>query len=264
MSPRRRDTARPSILTIDGPAGVGKSSVARRVADRLGFFHLDTGATYRAVTLAAQRAGVTEKTVDEAHLAPVVQASVNGRLKVGPGGKVWLDGEEVTETVRSAPVTALVSPVSALPVVRRALVELQRRIGVEEAARSRGVVVEGRDAGSHIFPNARWRFYLDASLRERARRRLKQERRSKHSGGDPHELTAAMESLAQRDRIDRERPVAPLCIPDGATVLDTTHLGLEEVVEAIARTVERKSSSRSAPRKSRRAADRERARDRGP
>lgn len=232
MSPRPRETGRLRILTIDGPAGVGKSSVARKVAELLGFFHLDTGATYRTVTLAAIRAGISadqDGTVGEARLKPIVEEIAAGRMKVGAGGKVWLDGEDVSKKVRGADVTALVSPVSALPVVRRTLVALQRSIGEEQAKSGKGVVVEGRDAGSHIFPQARWRFYLDASLRERARRRLKQE----ESADDPHQLTAAMESLAQRDRIDRERPVAPLTIPDGATVLDTTHLSLAQVVDAI-------------------------------
>jgi len=238
MTPRDGSPSIPSILTIDGPAGVGKSSVARRVAERLGFFHLDTGATYRAVTLAAMRAGITAATVDEARLRPLVEAIVRDRrLRVGAGGKVWLDDEDVSELVRSAAVTALVSPVSALPVVRTALVALQRAIGEAQASQARSVVVEGRDAGSQIFPQARWRFYLDASLRERARRRLAQENRDAARSEDPHQVTAAMESLAQRDRIDRERAVAPLCVPDGATVLDTTHLPFEQVVDAICRKV---------------------------
>lgn len=241
MTPR---DVRPSILTIDGPAGVGKSSVARRVAERLGFFHLDTGATYRAVTLAAIRAGITAETVDEARLRPLVETIVRDRrLRVGAGGKVWLDDEDVSERVRSAEVTALVSPVAALPVVRAALVQLQRAIGEEQSrAADRGlvplgVVVEGRDAGSQIFPQARWRFYLDASLRERARRRLKQDSKARTDAPSPHEITATMESLAQRDRIDRERTVAPLCVPDGATVLDSTNMPLEQVVDAICREV---------------------------
>ncbi len=230
------EDARANVLTIDGPAGVGKSSVARRVAARLGFFHLDTGAMYRAVTLAALRAGlVRPEDVAAERLVPVLAHWVTARrMRVGGGGKVWLDDEDVSDEVRSAAVTALVSPVSAVPSVRAALVEWQRALAAEQAKVQGGVVVEGRDAGSFIFPHARWRFYLDASLLERARRRLRQ-----HSGAqivshdDSHELTVAMERLAQRDRIDRERPVAPLCVPDGATVLDTTHLGLEQVVDAI-------------------------------
>lgn len=226
------EEAHANVLTIDGPAGVGKSSVARRVAARLRFFHLDTGAMYRTVTLAALRAGIASPgAVDAERLAPVLTQWVSSRrMKVGDGGKVWLDDEDVSDEARGAAVTALVSPVSALPSVRAALVDWQRQIGVEQARCHGGVVVEGRDAGSYIFPHARWRFYLDASLLERARRRLKQ-----HVGEheDPHRLTATMESLAQRDRIDRERSVAPLCVPDGAAVLDTTHWSLEQVVEAI-------------------------------
>lgn len=255
------------VLTVDGPAGVGKSSVARRVAMRLGFFHLDTGAMYRAVTLAALRAGVaTAAQADEARLAPVLAhwvgtervgtASVGTepssergasgrRMRVGGGGKVWLDDEDVSNEVRGAAVTALVSPVSAVPSVRAALVEWQRALGAEQATRFGGVVVEGRDAGSHIFPHARWRFYLDASLLERAHRRLHQQA---GTPADPHELTATMEGLAQRDRIDRERTVAPLCIPDGATVLDTTHLALEQVVDAICAVVAAARGAKSSDR----------------
>src|SRR5262245_65395166 len=231
------DDGRLHLVTIDGPAGVGKSSVARRVAERLGWFHLDTGATYRAVTLLAVRAGLAAERLDEAAVAPLLDRL---NLVVKSGGRVWIDGTEVTRELRSPEVTGLVSPVSALPNVRRKLVELQRRVAAEQAAGSAsggspGVVVEGRDAGSYIFPQARWRFYLDASLAERARRRLRQEL------GDlapaPEQLTDAMERLATRDRIDRARSVAPLKVPDGATVLDTTHMSLEQVVAAITQVV---------------------------
>jgi cytidylate kinase len=226
------------LVTIDGPAGVGKSSVARRVAERLGWFHLDTGATYRAVTLLAVRAGLAAERLDEAAVAPLLDRL---ELRVESGGHVWLDGIEVTKELRSPEVTGLVSPVSALPNVRRKLVELQRKVAagqsthVAQRGTSRGVVVEGRDAGSYIFPQARWRFYLDASLAERARRRLRQELESREP--TPEQLTAVMERLATRDRIDRERAVAPLKVPEGAIVLDTTHLGLEQVVAAITGTV---------------------------
>jgi len=226
----RQETTGNRWLTIDGPAGVGKSSVARRVAERLRWFHLDTGAMYRAVTLLALRRGLTAERLDEAALAPLLSRL---DLKVATGGRIWLDGTEVTAELRSPEVTGLVSPVSALPNVRHQLVELQRAVAARQSGR--GVVVEGRDAGSYVFPQARWRFYLDASLAERARRRLRQEL------GDlapaPEQLTDAMERLATRDRIDRARKVAPLKVPDGATVLDTTHMSLEQVVAAITQVV---------------------------
>ncbi|MBM4016088.1 MAG: (d)CMP kinase [Planctomycetes bacterium] len=244
------EDARAKVLTIDGPAGVGKSSVARRVAARLCFFHLDTGAMYRAVTLAALRAGlVGPDAIDAARLAPVLAHWVTARrMRVGEGGKVWLGDEDVSDEVRSAAVTALVSPVSAVPSVRAALVEWQRSLAAEQLALRAGVVVEGRDAGSYIFPTARWRFYLDASLLERARRRLRQHSAAQVVSHDAsHELTVAMERLAQRDRIDRERPLAPLCVPDGATVLDTTHRDLDQVVAAICAEVAAESGGAAPP-----------------
>jgi cytidylate kinase len=220
-------------LTIDGPAGVGKSSVARRVADRLRWFHLDTGAMYRAVTLLCRRRGLTAERLDEAALAPLVESL---DLKIESGGRVWLDGTEVTAELRSPDVTGLVSPVSALPNVRHKLVEMQRQVGAQRSLHGAGVVIEGRDAGSYVFPQARWRFYLDASLAERAHRRLRQELGD--AAPSPEQLTAAMERLATRDRIDRERSFAPLKVPDGATVLDTTHMSLEQVVAAITQVVQ--------------------------
>jgi cytidylate kinase len=207
--------------------------VARRVAERLRWFHLDTGAMYRAVTLLCLRRGGTAERLDEAALAPLLDGLA---LKIESGGRVWLDGTEVTAALRSPEVTGLVSPVSALPNVRHRLVELQRQVGAKQSEHGAGVVIEGRDAGSYVFPQARWRFYLDASLAERAHRRLRQE-----LGGQtpaPEQLTAAMERLATRDRIDRERAFAPLKVPEGATVLDTTHMSLDQVVAAITQAVQ--------------------------
>lgn len=226
----RHDAPGDRWLTIDGPAGVGKSSVARRVAERLRWFHLDTGAMYRAVTLLALRRGLTAERLNEAALAPLLTKL---DLRVATGGRIWLDGTEVTMELRSPEVTGLVSPVSALRNVRHALVDLQRAVGARES--EQGVVVEGRDAGSYVFPQARWRFYLDASLAERARRRLRQELGERTPA--PEQLTAAMERLATRDKIDRAREFAPLKVPDGATVLDTTHMSLDEVVAAITQVV---------------------------
>jgi cytidylate kinase len=230
---RRLDALGNRWLTIDGPAGVGKSSVARRVADRLRWFHLDTGAMYRAVTLLCLRRGMTAERLDEAALAPLIDSL---ELKIESGGRVWLDGSEVTTALRSPEVTGLVSPVSALRNVRHKLVELQREVGAKQSAHGAGVIIEGRDAGSYVFPQARWRFYLDASLAERAHRRLRQELGDQTPA--PEQLTAAMERLATRDRIDREREFAPLKVPDGATVLDTTHMSLEQVVAAITQVVQ--------------------------
>jgi cytidylate kinase len=215
------------VLTIDGPAGAGKSSTARRVAERMGWRHLDTGAMYRAVAWAALREGIDPANGEAlGALARSLSIRFEGH---GENRRVKVGEEDVTSAIRSPEVTRAVSPVSVHPQVRDGLVRLQRRLAFRG-----GVVLEGRDTGSVVAPWADLRVYLDASVEERARRR----HRELAEQGRRVPLEALKREIEERDRFDRDRETSPLRIPVGAWVLDTTELTLEEQVEAICRRVE--------------------------
>jgi cytidylate kinase len=215
------------IVTIDGPAGSGKSSAARALAGRLGFEFLDTGAMYRAVALAARRAGLRTNG-DEAALADLLDRL---RLEMPPGGRVVLDGEDVSAALRTPEVTAASSEVAALRVVRQRLAGLQRAL-----AAGRDVVCEGRDQGTVVFPDAGCKFFLTADPEERLRRR----QREMEARGEAVDLAALRQALAVRDRRDAERDLAPLRPADDAVVLDSTTLTLEEVVLRMEQEVRRR------------------------
>ncbi len=209
------------IIAIDGPAGAGKSTTARRVAERLGYLYIDTGAMYRAVTLAVLRAGIP---IEEEHVARVLP---HLRIELVPslqGQRTLLSGEDVTEALRLPEVTRWVSLVSSFPAVRRFLVEEQRRLG-----RHGGVVMDGRDIGTVVFPEAEVKVFLTASLPVRARRRL-QELRAYGIAITEQEVAA---ELQRRDELDSHRADSPLqCAPD-AVVIDTTELTIEEQTERV-------------------------------
>jgi cytidylate kinase len=212
------------IITIDGPAGAGKSSAARELARRLGFHFLDTGASYRAVTLAALRAGIDVR--DHEAVAAFLP-----RLKIEmPPGHVLLNGNDVTIPIRAAEVTAASGPVADNPAVRRRLVELQRAI-----AAGRDVVSEGRDQGTVVFPHAACKFFLIADPAERARRRqLEMESR-----GERLDLPAVLEAQEIRDRRDAERNLAPMKPAADAIILDSTNQSLKQVVDQMEQAVRR-------------------------
>jgi cytidylate kinase len=211
------------ILTIDGPAGTGKSSVALEVARRLGFDFLDTGAMYRAVGLAILRRGTDPS--DHRELAFAARhCRIEFDISSMPPG-LLLNDEPVSHLLRSADVTAAASRVAVVEAVRKQLVEQQRHIGLNHPK----LVTEGRDQGSVVFPNADLKFYLDATPAERARRRVAQLR----ARGEIVELAKVQEQIESRDRRDSTREVGPLVIPAGATVIDTTRLSQAEVIEQI-------------------------------
>lgn len=199
------------VITLDGPAGAGKSSVARAVAQKLGLRFLDTGAMYRAVTWKARKLGLTNLS----DIAAMIRVT---RLTVDPG-RVTCDGEDVTAAIRDPNVTAAVRPIADSPECRAELVRMQREIG-----RDGGLVTEGRDQGSVVFPDAEFKFYLDASVEVRTKRRHREQ------GGDADAIRRAIE---QRDAEDRKRPVGALVRPQGSIELDTSGLTLEEVVARI-------------------------------
>ena len=218
------------IVTLDGPAGSGKSTTAREVARRLGFRHLDSGALYRALTYALLEAGI-----DEAAWPELTQAEMDALgVDVVPAGErfdVLIGDRVVSDALRAPEVTSRVAKLAGLPATRASLLALQRGAG-----RFGDLVADGRDMGSVVFPDAAAKFYLVADLKERARRRLREE-------GVEHPndqvVAAQAEEMAQRDRADSERAHSPLRRPSDAHLIDTTRLDFEEQVQTIVTWVER-------------------------
>jgi len=215
------------IVTIDGPAGAGKSSAAKLLAQRLSFQFLDTGAMYRALTLAALRANLDLH--DQGALARLLDSL---RLDMPPG-KVLLNGEDVTGLIRTPGITAASGPIASSPVVRRRLVDWQRAI-----AHGRDFVCEGRDQGTVVFPDALCKFFLVAEPEERARRR----HRDLATRGETVGLEDVLQAQQERDQRDAARAIAPMVPAADAIVLDSTGLTLTEVVERMEQEVRRRMS----------------------
>lgn len=211
------------IVTIDGPAGSGKSTTARRAASRLGYVYLDTGAMYRAVALAFLRAGA--EATSEGATAVLPSTDIDVRYEAD-GMHVFLNGQDVTDDLRTAEVGGVVSQISTLAPVRTHMVDEQRRIGHEKAEAHGGVVLDGRDTGTVVFPDADVKIFMVADLDERARRR-KQEY---EEAGQQISLEEVRAEIEERDRRDRNRDIAPLRRAEDAILLDTTDRTIAEQV----------------------------------
>ena len=224
-----------ALIAIDGPAGAGKSTVARRVADALDFLLVDTGALYRSVALATVRAGLSYDELDAiAQLAS--ELAQDRRIRLEPGGassapgaggsgvRVVLDGEDVSRAIRTPEISLGASRVSAIPGVRDALLSLQRQAGEHG-----GVVLEGRDIGTVVFPDAEVKVFLTASARSRAARRF----RELADKGEDVSLEATLEEVETRDRADTLRPIAPLRRADDAVEIDSSDATVDDVVARI-------------------------------
>jgi cytidylate kinase len=210
------------VIAIDGPAGSGKSSTAKRVADLLGILHLDTGAMYRAITLKCLKLGIPYQ--DHASIAGLLRGT-DISFSGPPGAmRVLMDGNDVTQAIRSDEVTKNVSDYCAVLIVRTVLVDLQRKIGG-----GRSLVCEGRDIGTVVFPDARLKFFMVASDEERARRRQK----DFAALGIEKSVPELVAEIRERDRKDSSRENSPLCKADDAIELDTTNMTLDEQVQSI-------------------------------
>jgi cytidylate kinase len=224
-------TTRPLVIAIDGPAGSGKSTIAARLAKKLGYINLESGAMYRALALKALE---YQGSLDDPEALRQLAEKTAIQLEPQPeGNRVLLDGRDVSQRVREADVTAAASRVSVHPPVREIMVARQRAMGA-----GGGVVMEGRDIGTAVFPGAEIKVFLDADARIRAERRVAQN--GIHTA---EEARGIVEDLVARDQRDRTRAVSPLVPAPDAVILDTTNLSIDEVVTRIQELVHHRVSS---------------------
>ena len=217
------------VVAIDGPAGAGKSTIAKLVAEKLGYAYIDTGAMYRSVALKFLQTG---KDFDEDFISELARTMVIEFKPEASVNRVFVDGQEVTDAIRSAEVTANVSRVAAIGAVREAMVAQQRRMG-----ESGGVLMDGRDIGTVVFPNAQLKIFLTATVEERAMRRYKE----LIAKGQQVDLAQLKEDIASRDKQDSERAISPLRQAEDALLLDTSDMNIEQVTTKILELVEEKA-----------------------
>ena len=217
-------------IAIDGPAGAGKSTLARRLARELGFLYVDTGAIYRTVALKVLRAGADPE--DPSQVIPLLDG-LEISMDYGPDGeqRMFLEGQDVSGEIREHRISGLASKVSAIPAVREFLLDFQRR-----QAREHDVVMDGRDIGTVVLPGADAKVFLTAAPEARARRRMLELRER----GQQTELETVLRDIRERDRQDENRPIAPLRRAKGAMLLDTTDLDLEESLQSLLTMVKEK------------------------
>ncbi|MCI5196337.1 MAG: (d)CMP kinase [Candidatus Electrothrix sp. AW5] len=213
------------VVTIDGPSGVGKSTVSRRVASKLGFTYLDTGAMYRAVAYACKQAGINPANPEQQEALLILLKQLDLCLlpsnQKDDNVQVLLQDEDISTAIRSPEMSMAASKVSAVPAVRACLTTMQQGMG-----KAGGVVAEGRDTGTVVFPDATWKFYLDASPEERCRRRVEQLRNQ----GQEVDEQETLAQIIERDQNDKERTIAPLVMAQDALLIDSSSLNADEVV----------------------------------
>ena len=214
------------VVAIDGPAGAGKSTIAKLAAEKLGYAYIDTGAMYRSV---AWRFLQTGREFDEAFISELANTMIIEFKPEAKVNRVFVDGTEVTEAIRTPEVTAIVSRVAAIGAVREAMVEQQRRMG-----EIGGVLMDGRDIGTVVFPHAQLKIFLTASVEERARRRYKE----MVEKGQQVELAQLQEDIAARDKQDSERAISPLRQAEDALLLDTSDMSIAQVTDKILQLVQ--------------------------
>lgn len=214
------------VVAIDGPAGSGKGTITKLVGEKTGLINIDTGAMFRCVTLAMLRQNI--KLDEEDKIKQLLENIEIDLLEEHGNQKVMLNGEDVTKEIREKNVNDFVSPVSTIKIVRNKLLDLQRKVAEEKK-----VIMEGRDIGTTVFPNADVKIYLDASCEERAKRRLLQNQEK----GIQTSYEDALENVKARDKMDSEREIAPLRRAEDAIYIDSTNMSIEEVVEKITRLI---------------------------
>lgn len=207
------------IVAIDGPAGSGKGTITKIIAEKLGLVYIDTGATYRCVALAALRNNIKLEEKDK-----IIELTKTLNIEFDENGKTYLNKEDVSSLIRSKEVSEIVSPISSIPEVRTILVDLQRKM-----AESKDVIMEGRDITTVVFPNAQYKFYLDADVLERARRRFKQNEEM----GINIPMEELIESIKKRDYNDMHKPVGALLRTDDQIYIDSTNMTIDEVVNEV-------------------------------
>lgn len=221
------------IIAIDGPAGSGKGTVANRIANELNLVNIDTGATYRCLALAVLRAGVEiNDTENILKVFDSISIEIQG---TNQEQTIVLNNEDVTQKIRSFEVTQVVSQISAIPEVRLRLVEFQRML-----ANNKNVIMDGRDIGTYVFPNADVKIYLDASLEERAKRRYEENLEK----GIDASYEEVLENIRMRDRQDKAKEIGALKVADDAIIIDSTNMTIDEVVNKVKEIIKQKAKEK--------------------